>query len=122
MAQGSGVTSAIETKCYRICAEAMKMNPTKRPSISFTLPKCYAAPSRLFPLFLFSLLAVLLTLTLVAICFASDKRFWLVNAEKRNAGGNIGVDEKWRSFSPRRLAGLLFPSSRVQTRPKPLDF
>jgi hypothetical protein len=26
------------------------------------------------------------------------RRFWLVNTEKRNVGGNIGVGEKW-SFS-----------------------
>jgi len=90
------VTSAIVTKCYRNCAEAMKINPTERPSISLTPSKCYLSPSNLFPLFLSSLLVVLLTLILVVICSASNKRFWLVNTEKRNVGGNIGVAEKWR--------------------------
>ena len=91
MTQDSRVTSAIATNCYRICAEAMNMNPTERPSLSLTPSKCYASPSSLFPPFLSSLLAVLLTLKLVVKCYGSNKRFWLVNTEKRNVGGNSEV-------------------------------
>jgi hypothetical protein len=99
MAQGSLVTSAITAKCYRLCTEATRTNPTERPSLAIPPSKCYPSPSSVFPLFLSRRLANLLTLMLVVVSFASDKRFGLVTTDK-SVSGKSGVGKNCRSSAP----------------------